>query len=96
MSAQMETPATSDSAEAFEAKETAKALPWGWVALAAGLVLWGLYYAYAYTPMFGGWSQAAELEQAGGGASTAATIFFTVAAAIGVVVIAAVAGSKKK
>jgi hypothetical protein len=96
MGTELETPANSDSTEAFEAKETANRLPVGWLVLFFGLILWGLYYAYAYTPALGGWSQAAELEQGASPGSTVATIGFTVAAAIGVVVIAAYAGAKRR
>lgn len=95
MAHELETPATSDSVEAFEAKETAHRLPVGWLVLFFGLIAWGLYYGYAYTSL-GGWSQVAELEQGASGASTFATIGFTVAAAIGVVLIAAYAGNRRK
>lgn len=41
----------------FEAKETAQALPVGWLVLFVGLILFGIFYAIAYTPSLGGWSQ---------------------------------------
>ena len=79
-----------DDIAAMEAKETARTLPWGWLALFWGLILWGVYYAWTYTPGLGGWSQAQDLE--GGGASSGtnllATIAFTAiptAVAIGIV-----------
>ncbi len=63
MTTEIETPATSDRPEAFEAKETRNALPLGWLVLLFGLVAWGAYYLYAYSPSLGGWSQATEYEQ---------------------------------
>jgi hypothetical protein len=58
-----ETPATSDSAEAFEAEETSHTLPVGWIVLALALVAWGAVYLWKYSPALGGWSQASEYEQ---------------------------------
>ncbi|TAN45804.1 MAG: hypothetical protein EPN22_01265 [Nitrospirae bacterium] len=46
-----------DNIEEFEAKDTAHKLPIGWLMLYFGLILWGVYYLYAYTPSLGGWSQ---------------------------------------
>ena len=46
-----------DNIEKFEAKDTAKKLPVGWLILFWGLILWGVYYLYTYTPSLGGWSQ---------------------------------------
>ena len=89
-----ETPATSDSAEAFEAKDTAHVLPIGWLALLFGLVAWGAVYLWQYSPALGGWSQEAEYRRSTEAAaaeaqeepvnlSVVATIGFTVAAAVG-------------
>lgn len=63
MAIEIETPATSDSAESFESKETAHALPVGWLALLFGLVAFGVVYLWAYTPQLGGWSQEAAYQQ---------------------------------
>jgi hypothetical protein len=41
----------------FEAKDTAHALPLGWLLLFGGLILFGIFYTIAYTPSLGGWSQ---------------------------------------
>jgi hypothetical protein len=61
----------------FEApEETANKLPVGWLLLFWGLIAWGVYYLWAYTPGLGGWSQAQDLE--GGGASAGANIFATI------------------
>ena len=57
------TPATSDSAEAFEAKETAHVLPTGWLVLLFALVAWGAVYLWMYSPALGGWSQESEYRQ---------------------------------
>lgn len=46
-----------DDIESFEAKKTSHKLPIGWLILFWGLILWGLFYLYSYTPSLGGWSQ---------------------------------------
>jgi hypothetical protein len=50
-----------DTAEAMEAKETADALPVGWLVLFFGLIAWGAWYLYAYSPWSTGWTQAGQL-----------------------------------
>lgn len=77
-----------DDLSKFEAKETSHAIPLGWSLLFWGLIAWGAYYLWAYSPALGGWQQAQDVE--GGGASlgtnTLMTILFTAiptAAAIG-------------
>lgn len=52
-----------DTAEGMEAKETAERLPIGWQLLFYGLILWGVYYLYMYSPWTTGWTQAGELEK---------------------------------
>ncbi len=52
-----------DNIEAFEAKETAKKLPAGWLMLFWGLILFGVVYVLAYTPAISGWSQAKAYEE---------------------------------
>ena len=54
----------SDNLEDFEAKETARKLPIGWVILFWGLIIWGVYYFVSYTPAISGWSQAIAYEEA--------------------------------
>jgi hypothetical protein len=56
-------PAESDAAEAFESKDTSRALPLGWLALFFGLIAWGAFYLWAYTPSLGGWSQEGAYQQ---------------------------------
>ena len=79
-----------DDLSKFENKQTAHTVPLGWWLLFWGLVVWGAFYLWRYTPGLGGWSQAQDLE--GGGASSGtnllATIAFTAiptAVAIGIV-----------
>jgi hypothetical protein len=77
-----------DDLEQFEAKETSRKLPVGWRLLFWGLILFGVYYLWAYTPGLGGWSQSQDLEGNGaaGSSNLVATILFTAlptAAAVG-------------
>jgi N-terminal domain of cytochrome oxidase-cbb3, FixP len=53
-----------DNLEAFEAKETSRKLPIGWIILFWGLIAWGVYYFAAYTPAISGWSQEKAYEAA--------------------------------
>jgi hypothetical protein len=66
-----------DDPAAFEAKETAHKLPAGWLLLFWGLVVWGAWYAWRYTPSLGGWTQAQDAE--GGGASMGTNLLATIA-----------------
>ena len=52
-----------DTAEAMEAKETARTLPLGWRLLFFGLIGWGVVYLWLYSPATTGWTQAGELEK---------------------------------
>jgi hypothetical protein len=63
MAHEIETPAESDAAEAFESKDTSHALPVGWLVLFFGLIAFGVVYSWAYTPSLGGWSQEREYQQ---------------------------------
>jgi heme/copper-type cytochrome/quinol oxidase subunit 2 len=85
-----------DDLSKFEAPETAHELPLGWVLLFWGLIVWGIWYLWAYTPALGGWSQAQDLEGGGAsmGANVAATIAFTAIPTI--VAIAIVLVQRKK
>ncbi|GAB4485101.1 MAG: hypothetical protein OHK006_10630 [Thermodesulfovibrionales bacterium] len=49
--------------EDFEAKETSRRLPYGWLLLFFGLIAWGIYYFAAYTPAISGWSQEKAYEE---------------------------------
>ncbi len=66
-----------DDLATFEAKETSRKLPVGWLLLFWGLIVWGAFYLWRYTPTLGGWSQGQDLE--GGGASTGANLLATIA-----------------
>lgn len=58
-------------------KETENKLPVGWLILFFGLIAWGVWYVWTFTPGLGGWSQAQDLE--GGGASTGLNVLSTIA-----------------
>jgi hypothetical protein len=88
-----------DDASTFEAKDTARKIPVGFSLLYFGLILFGVYYLWAYSPALGGWRQAMDAE--GGGASpetnTLMTILFTAVAtlvALGLVLAQRRKGSK--
>ncbi len=58
-------------------------VPVGFRLLFWGLVVFGAYYRWAYTPAFTGWTQAGDLEGGGGSAvNVFATIVFTGLAAV--------------
>ncbi len=46
-----------DNIHDFEAKNTSRTLPLGWLLLFWGLILFGVYYFVAYSPAISGWSQ---------------------------------------
>ncbi len=86
-----------DDIEAFESREP-HGIPVGWGVLFWGLIVFGAWYLWAYTPGLGGWSQAGELSATAGQASQGtgvnilATILFTAVAtavAVGILVAAA-------
>lgn len=52
-----------DDIEKFVDEENANKLPLGWLCLYIGLIVWGIWYFYMYTPMFTGWTQAGELAE---------------------------------
>jgi hypothetical protein len=52
-----------DNIESFEAKETSRKMPVGWLILFWGLILWGIFYFAAYSPAISGWSQAKAYEE---------------------------------
>jgi hypothetical protein len=68
-----------DDLSRFEAKETSHNLPVGWLILFWGLIVWGAWYFWTYSPALGGWSQAQDLEGGGStlGANLLATLAFT-------------------
>lgn len=52
-----------DNLEEFQREDTENVLPLGWLILFIGLIVFGIYYTYAYTPAFTGWSQEKQLEE---------------------------------
>jgi len=51
-----------DSIEGLESHEEQK-IPLGWWAIFWGLIIFGIVYAYLYTPAFSGWSQEAVYQE---------------------------------
>ncbi len=62
----------------FTPVEGEKPLPLGWRLLFWGLIGFGVYYLWAYSPWLGGWSQGAELAQPPGVAEVGTNIFATI------------------
>ena len=65
-----------DSAETLQNQETAHAFPIGLKLLFAGLILFGVYYLWAYSPWSTGWTQEADLQ---GAPTTGVNIVHTIA-----------------
>ncbi len=93
-----------DTPEALERKETAKTVPMGWWLLFYGLILWGVYYWWTYTPSLGGWSQERAFEESSkaavatsgdAGANIFMTILFTALATTAAVVLLFAASRRK-
>jgi heme/copper-type cytochrome/quinol oxidase subunit 2 len=85
-----------DSAETLQNQETANAYPLGLKLLFAGLIVFGLYYLWAYSPWSTGWTQEADLQGAPGtGVNIAHTIAYTAIPAA-VVIALAVAMARRK
>jgi pilus assembly protein TadC len=83
-------PASSDQSQEldFTPVEGERPIPLGWRILFWGLIVFGAYYLWAYSPVLGGWSQGAELAQPaaeGAGANILATILFTALAIVAAV-----------
>jgi hypothetical protein len=77
-----------DTAEAMERQDTAQAVPVGWLVLVIGLIAWGAWYLYSFSPWGSGWTQEGQLAAAPAevGRNIFMTILFTAlptAAAIG-------------
>jgi hypothetical protein len=85
-----------DDLSKFEAAETSRRLPAGWLLLAVGLVAWGIWYLWAYTPALGGWSQAQDLAGASTGTNVLATILFTAVPTVIAVALILAQRSKRK
>jgi hypothetical protein len=78
-----------DDLEKFEAKQTSHDLPVGWLILYFGLILWGIWYLWAYSPWGSGWSQAKDVEGTpSSGVNLVWTIAFTAIPALAALLIA--------
>jgi hypothetical protein len=53
-----------DDISKFDNHETANKLPLGWLVMAVCLMVFSLYYIFAYTPAFTGWQQTDQYEEA--------------------------------
>jgi hypothetical protein len=67
-----------DDISEFESKETSRAFPVGYGILYFGLIAWGLWYLWAYSPWSTGWTQVKDLEGGPSGSNVFFTIAFTV------------------
>lgn len=87
-----------DDLAQFEAKETSHTIPVGWSLLFWGLVAWGAWYLWAFTPSLGGWEQAQDAEGGGAtlGSNLAMTILFTALPTLAAVALALAMRKKKK
>jgi hypothetical protein len=65
-----------DDLSQFESKETSHTLPRGYLVLYFGLIAWGVWYLWAYSPWGSGWSQAKDLD---GTPASGFNLFWTVA-----------------
>ncbi|MEF3254991.1 MAG: hypothetical protein K6348_05440 [Deferribacterales bacterium] len=52
-----------DDFSKFEKEDTKHDLPIGWLILFIGLIIFGVFYTYKYTPSLGGWSQEKAFEE---------------------------------
>lgn len=86
-----------DDLTKFEAKETSHAVPFGYLILFFGLIAWGLWYLWAYSPWGSGWTQAKDLEGASAsGSNVFWTIAFTAIPALAALLIALAQKRRKK
>ena len=68
-----------DTAEAMERKDTANTVPTGWLVLFFGLIAWGAWYLWSFSPWSTGWTQAGELKDVAPevGGNIGMTVLFT-------------------
>ncbi len=86
-----------DDLSRFEAKETSHTIPVGYLILYFGLIAWGIWYAWAYSPWGSGWSQARDLEGTpSSGVNVLWTVAFTVIPAVAALVIAMLQKRRKR
>jgi hypothetical protein len=89
-----------ETAEGMERKDTATTVPVGWLVLFFGLIAWGAWYLYSFSPWSTGWTQEGQLAAAPAavGNNIFMTILFTAlptAAAVGLWMMQRAASRKK-
>ena len=93
-----------DTADGLQAKEAVSKIPLGWWALFWGLIVWGVYYVWTYSPSLGGWSQYRAYEESTQAAVAAAgetgtnifaTILFTAIATLAAILLVVAAARRK-
>ncbi len=52
-----------DDIPSLNRKDTENNLPLGWVIFFLALIVWGIFYIYAYTPKFSKWTQNSAYEE---------------------------------
>ena len=52
-----------DAIPSLYRKDTENNLPLGWVIFFLALIVWGIFYIYAYTPKFSKWTQNSAYEE---------------------------------
>lgn len=81
----------------FTPVEGEKPVPVGWRVLFWGLVAFGAYYLWAYSPALSGWTQTRDLDAgAGSGMNVFATVVFTALAVIAAVSIVFALSRRKR
>jgi len=81
----------------FTPVEGEKPVPLGWRVLFWGLIVFGAYYLWAYSPAFSGWTQVNDLEGglgSGGGNIFAAIVFTALAVAAAASILFAISRRK--
>ena len=81
----------------FTPVEGEKPVPLGWRVLFWGLIVFGAYYLWAYSPAFSGWTQVNDLEGglgSGGGSIFAAIVFTALAVAAAASILFAISRRK--
>jgi hypothetical protein len=72
----MTNPQLDDSVDALQNKATAHEIPLGLYLLLGGLIAWGIYYYFAFSPWFSGWTQEDQLK---GGTALEVNVTSTIA-----------------
>lgn len=86
-----------DDMTQLEAKETSQTIPGGYLLLYFGLIVWGIWYLWAYSPWGSGWSQAKDLEGTpSSGINLLWTVAFTAIPALAALLIALAQRNRKK